>query len=97
VCTPARSGSLRHYTAREQAKMNSEARGFIQFLEDSGVLDAAARELIIDRVMALEAEEIDLDQLKWVILLVLFNQPGREQAYAWMEDLVYDGVPEHLH
>ncbi len=97
VCTPARSGSLRHYCSREQVKISREARGFIQFLEDNGVLDAAARELIIDRVMALEAEEIDLEQLKWVILLVLFNQPGREQAYAWMEDLVFDGVPQYLH
>ena len=32
-----------------------------------------------------------------VILMVLFNQPGQEQAYAWMEDLVFDGVQEHLH
>jgi Smg protein len=97
VCAPERSGSMRHYSSRELAKMNTEARGFIQFLEHNGVLDAAARELIIDRVMALEAEEIDLDQLKWVILLVLFNQPGREQAYAWMEDLVFDGIPQYLH
>ena len=55
-----------------------------------------SRELVIDRVMALEDEEIDLDQLKWVVLMVLFNQPGRESAYAWMEDLVIDQVGERL-
>ena len=93
----SQSGSLRCYCPQEKVKINIEARGFILFLEQVGVLDAVLRELVIDRVMALETEEIDLEQLKWVILMVLFNQPGREQAYAWMEDLVFDGVQQHLH
>jgi Smg protein len=83
--------------AQEQQKINIEARGFILFLARSGVLDSHTRELVIDRVMALDTDEIDSEQLKWVILMVLFNQPGQEQAYAWMEDLVFDGVQEHLH
>jgi Smg protein len=33
---------------------------------------------------------MDLEQMKWIILMVLFNQPGQEQAYAWMEDLVFN-------
>jgi len=33
--------------------------------------------------MALEQDEMDLDDLKWVVLMVLFNQPGSEAAYAW--------------
>lgn len=53
--------------------------------------------MVIDRVMALESEEIDLEQLKWVVLMVLFNQPGREAAYAWMEDLVFDEMPGIVH
>lgn len=82
--------SLRIYSEQERTKMDVESRGFLLFLEQGGVLDAAARELVIDRVMALETDEIDLEQLKWVILMVLFNQPGQEQAYAWMEDLVFN-------
>jgi Smg protein len=89
--------SIRYYSRSEQNKINPEARGFILFLEQSGVLDPLTRELVIDRVMALEAEEIDLEQLKWVILMVLFNQPGQEQAYAWMEDLVFNEMQGHLH
>ena len=65
--------------------------------EQSGVLDHATRELVIDRVMALESEEIDLDQLKWVVLMVLFNQPGSEAAFAWMEDLVFEEAAGNLH
>ena len=47
--------------------------------------------------MALEADEIALDQLKWVMLLVLFNQPGQEYAYHMLEDLVFDEMQGHLH
>ena len=92
-----RRHSMRIFSSQEQQKISLEARGFILFLERSGVLDSHTRELVIDRVMALDTDEIDGEQLKWVILMVLFNQPGQEQAYAWMEDLVFDGVEEHLH
>ncbi len=47
--------------------------------------------------MALETDDIDLSQLKWVILMVLFNQPGQEEAYAWMEDLLFEDVTGYLH
>ncbi len=40
--------------------------------------------------MALDSEEIDVDDIKWVVLMVLFSQPGEESAYARMEDLVFD-------
>ena len=92
----ARVGSVRIYTEEEQARLDTACRGLLLFLEQVGVLDALSRELVIDRVMALEDEEIDLDQLKWVVLMVLFNQPGRESAYAWMEDLVIDQPGERL-
>jgi Smg protein len=47
--------------------------------------------------MALDIDGIDLRQLKWVILMVLFNQPGKEAAFAWMEDIVMDDVNAILH
>jgi Smg protein len=59
-------------------------------MEQMGVLDMTTREMVIDRAMALEEREVDLEQLKWVILMVLFNQPGQEEAFAWMEDMVLD-------
>ena len=91
------AASIRIYTAEEVEKLDLNSRGFLMFLEQSGVLDHNTREMVIDRVMALESEEIDLEQLKWVVLMVLFNQPGREAAYAWMEDLVFEEMPGILH
>lgn len=84
--------ALRIYTARECQKLDVECRGFLLFLEQSGVLDTAARELVVDRVMALDGDEIDVERLKWIVLMVLFNQPGKEEAVAWIEDLVFDGA-----
>jgi Smg protein len=89
--------SVRIFTSHELDRLDVECRGFLLFLEQVGVLDQATRELVIDRVMALGTEEIDLEQLKWVILMVLFNQPGQEAALAWMEDLVFNEMAGKLH
>src|SRR5512144_377018 len=89
--------SFRIFTSQELARLDVQGRGFLLFLEQAGVLSSETRELVIDRVMALETEEIDINQLKWVILMVLFNQPGQEEAYAWMEDLMFEDSPDYLH
>lgn len=89
--------ALRHYTGAESRKLNADCRGFLLFMEASGVLDAHTRELVIERVMALDLEEVSVEQLKWVVLMVLGNQDGQEQAQALLEDLVFDGVQGHLH
>ena len=95
--TQSTPNSLRLYTALESEKLDVDCRGFVLFLEQCGILDATNRELVIDRVMALDTQEIDLEQLKWIILMVLFNLPGQEAAYASLEDLVFEGVTGSLH
>jgi len=92
-----RSRSIRIFNDVESEKLDVECKGFLLFLEQSGVLDAEDRELVIDRVMALETEAIELQQLKWVVLMVLFNRPGKEAAFAWMEDIIMDEFSAVLH
>ena len=41
--------------------------------------------------------ELTADDVKWIVLLVLLNQPGQENAFALMEELVYNGEPLYLH
>lgn len=89
--------TLRIFNNKEMEKLDTDCRGFILFLEQIGVLDALDREVVIDRLMALEAEEIDLQQLKWVVLMVLLNQPGKEVAYTWMEDFFMEDIDSGLH
>jgi len=92
-----RSRSIRIFNDVENEKLDVECKGFLLFLEQSGVLDAEDRELVIDRVMALETESIELQQLKWVVLMVLFNRPGKEAAFTWMEDIIMDEVSAVVH
>jgi len=89
--------SHRIYSVEEEAKLDAECRGFLHFLEEVEVLDATNREVVIDRIMALETDEIDIGQLKWIVLMVLFNRPGQEQAFVWMEDLVMDNMYGCVH
>ncbi len=93
VHAPQTENALRIYSDIECERLDAESRGFLLFLEQMGILTPDARERVIDRAMALETEDFDIAQLKWVVLMVLFNQPGAEAAYAWMEDLVFDSVP----
>ena len=98
--TPAagtRTTSIRVFTAKESERLSSECRGFLLFMEQAGVLDGPTRERVIDKVMALDAVGIELEQLKWVVLMVLFNQPGREAVSSWMEDLLIDHHVGLLH
>ena len=90
--TPRVGGPTRVFHGPELEKLDVECRGFLLFLEQHGVLDADQRELVLDRAMAL-----DLDDLKWVVLMVLFNQPGSEAAYAWMETQMFADEPEPVH
>ncbi len=91
------STSMRIFTAQEMERLNIEARGFILFLEQIKVLTPETREMVMDRVMGLETHELELDDLKWIILMVLFNVPGNENAYTLMEELLYSKEQGILH
>ena len=89
--------SIRIYTAAEQFYINTECRGFLLFLEQINVLNIETREMAIARLIELENTNLDLDDIKWVILMVLFNVPNGEKAYLQMEELVQDKEFDYLH
>lgn len=89
--------SIRVYTDSECQMLGVECRGFLMFVEQIGVINSITREMVIDRLFALDKAFISLEDLKWVVLMVLFNVPGSEQAYAQMEDLIFDEPTELLH
>ena len=97
AAAPRARGPVRLFAGPELDKLDQECRGFLLFLEQHGVLDAQQRELVVDRAMALDQDDLDLDDLKWVVLMVLFNQPGSEAAYAWMETQIFADEPEPVH
>ena len=84
--------ATRVLSAEESARLAYNAQGFLIFLEQSGVLTPRLREMVINRVMALEAEsEVDLEELKWIVMMVLFNSSGEQDENVLMhyEDIVF--------
>ena len=89
--------TVRVYTEAEMLRLDTSCRGFLLFLEQVQVLSGETREMLIDRVMELDGESLSLDDLKWVVLMVLFNAPGNESAYRQMEDLVFEEPDGLIH
>ena len=88
--THQQTRSLRIYTPMELSRLSAECRGLLLSLEQAEILKPMQRELVIDRLLALDAEDLSLEQVRWIVLMVLSSQPGQEQACARMEMLVFD-------
>lgn len=69
--------------------LDFELCGFLLFFEYINVLILEICEMVIDCVMGLEIDEFEFDDLKWIILMVLFNVLGNENVYIVMEELLY--------
>jgi Smg protein len=91
------SRAIRIFDPSEQARLDTDCRGYILYLENIGILNAAQRELVIDRLLALDARQIDIEQVKWVVLMALFSQPDQKNEYLRMEDLVFDDHVDAIH
>ena len=70
---PAAVRALRAYATKECAKLDVECRGFVMHLENIGVLDPGLRELVVDRAMAAAGGALTIEQLKLIVLMVLWN------------------------
>lgn len=82
--------AMRVFTESETLRLPVQCRGYLLSLERAGILSPQHREIAIERLLALQVEELDVDQLKWVVLMVLSSQPGDELACWRMEGLVFD-------
>tara|TARA_B110000037_G_C17106390_1_gene500016 strand:- start:343 stop:783 length:441 start_codon:yes stop_codon:yes gene_type:complete len=79
---------LRIYTDKEKEKFSFDGLGFILFLEHAHVLNSVEREIIIDRAMALNQNIINIDEVRWIVMMTLWNN-GRENDYLFVEDSLY--------
>jgi Smg protein len=89
-------GPVRVYHGPELDKLDVECRGFLLYGTARHPRRRPAR-AGAGPGDGLDQDELDLDDLKWVVLMVLFNQPGSEAAYAWMETQMFMDEPEPLH
>lgn len=86
------SESSRVYAAVEQQRLSPDAIGFITFLENSDVLPAPLREIVIDRAMACDESVVNLERIKIIALMVLWSQEA-EIDHLILEELLrhHDG------
>lgn len=89
--------AFRHYLPYEVEHFSLEGIGFLAYLEQLGILDARTREVVIDRLMALDKHEIDVARIQWVVLVALFNQPEKKPALGILQDLILSDAFGQLH
>jgi len=66
--------TFRAFAPRELAKLDAACRGFLLTLERSAILTSQTRELVLDRALAASGDALTLEQLKLIVLMVLWNR-----------------------
>lgn len=95
--TSPQHATTRVYNSAELKKLDRQCRGYLLALEQAGILTPTSRELVIDRLMALETNTINIEQLRWVCLIMLYNLVGSDVPYHWLEDVIMDLSSSHFH
>ena len=88
--TGAPPQGVRVFSDGELMRLSTECRGLLLTLERARVLTSPQREIVIERLLALDAEEPDTEQLKWVVLMVLSSQPESELAVERLGGLMLE-------
>lgn len=83
--------SFRVFSEHECEYLDVASRGYILLLEQQGILNPVTREIVLNQIIDLEREGIDINLIKWVTLMVLFNQGDEDRALAYMEFLILNG------
>jgi len=81
--------AARVYTDEEYAALGTEAIGFISFLENSGSLPPALREILIEAAQAADHSPLSLAEIKVLALMVLWSQEA-EVDHLVFEELLAD-------
>lgn len=89
--------TTRIFSRYESRYLNFECQSYLLFLEQSKVLTPEMRERTIDRILELKDKTLDLNKLKWVVLMLLLNQPDSEASYIWMDCVAMGNEPICYH
>ena len=91
--------STRVLGAHEKAHLSSDAQSFLAILQTSDLIDTVTYELILDRLVALEcgADELNMEQVRWVVLMVAFNRVSAVNQFVALEHLIFSDLDADLH
>lgn len=82
------ASSIRIWSSFELKKFSRQALEMITHLEQQEVIDQWQREVIIDRAMAIEMLNIDVEQIKWITLIVLYYARTESKPISWIEHVL---------
>src|SRR5512139_1876925 len=71
---PGSGAAARAYAPKELAKLDADCRGLLIHFEQAGILTPQTREHVIERALAANGGGLTLEQLKLIVLMVLWNQ-----------------------
>ncbi|MCL4134515.1 UNVERIFIED_CONTAM: hypothetical protein GTU68_003427 [Idotea baltica] len=89
--------SVRIYLDEETEILKLAGQSLLTRLTNASVLDQFSREMVIDRVMALDSQDVNIEHIKWVVLMVLSNQPGFADIAEWAEVVVTEEFAPVIH
>ena len=93
--TPS-AGSLRLYEAAELECLGVDAVGYLNFLESAGTIKAHWRELVIERAVATGIKLLPLEQLKTIVLMVLWRLDEEPDALI-LDELFVEATDRVVH
>lgn len=86
-----RDNTLRIFSAEEGKIISAPIRAYIAQLEKSGFITTTEREIIISCIMQIDkTDELELSQIKRVIVMVLFNLSDKYNALLAYEHILND-------
>jgi Smg protein len=81
--------AIRIFCELEREKINDESLNFLCLLQTSDIITAYERDLIIDRGMVLPQETLNLEDIRWITMMVLWDE-SRKQDYLFVEDALFN-------
>lgn len=94
---PPQPGLMRIYDEDETSRLSADCRGFLAFLEQAGAIDAAVREMILERALAVGDAPVSLGRFKVIVLMVMWRQQLSLDSLIFEELLADDDEDRLLH
>jgi Smg protein len=82
------ANNFRIFTIEEKQKIDKKCQDFILFLENEKILNSKTREILINQLLQLQDQNLSINDVKWVALLVLFNEPDARNRLTKLENMI---------
>ncbi len=90
------AASLRLYEGSELECLGVDAVGYLNFLESAGTIQPHWREIVVERAVATGIKQLPLEQLKTIVLMVLWRLDEEPDALI-LDELFVEATDRVVH